>query len=165
MPKLETNVSTTALYKLRCTIGYRRRRARLAMSKRAARGAGFGDLVELTPELAETLVSVAGDIVLVIDHEGVIRQVAFSGSKSPVGSADDWVGQHWSQTVTSDTREKVELLLNEVATTGLSRARQVNHPSDSGSGRPLHLYRDPPWRARTGARGWARSRGCVRDSA
>lgn len=107
------------------------------MSKLTGLSTSLGELVELTPELAETLVSVAGDIALVIDPEGVIRQVAFSGSKSPVGRAEDWVGRHWSQTVTTDTREKVDLLLHEVAATGLSRARQVNHPSDSGADIPF----------------------------
>jgi transcriptional regulator PpsR len=89
------------------------------------------------PELADMLVSVASDIALVIGHGGVIERVALGGSEPVKAIADQWVGRHWSDTVTGDTRRKVEQLLAEVADGGVSRVRQVNHPSPPGLDIPI----------------------------
>lgn len=80
------------------------------------------------PELAKTFVSLASDIALVIGDDGVIQNVA-QGSAEPIApSAFDWVGRAWIDTVSGDTRPKIENLLREVAATGIARRREVNHP-------------------------------------
>jgi transcriptional regulator PpsR len=94
-------------------------------------------LSDLAPKVATTLASVIGDVALVIDQNGIIRNVAFGGTEPMTGKADEWVGQAWIDTVTTETRQKVEQLLREVATTGVSRLRQVNHPSESGADIPV----------------------------
>ncbi|RYF39272.1 MAG: transcriptional regulator PpsR [Comamonadaceae bacterium] len=84
------------------------------------------------PELAQTFVSLASDIALVMDDGGVIRNVA-QGSGEPLSqSAREWIGRSWADTVTAETRGKVELLLQEVTATGLARSREINHPLDQG---------------------------------
>jgi transcriptional regulator PpsR len=84
-------------------------------------------LAPLAPELAATIARVASDIALVIDDRGVIRMVAEGSTPlSPACSA--WVGQAWIDTVSADTRPKIELLLREVNETGFARRREVNHP-------------------------------------
>lgn len=85
----------------------------------------------LAPQLAATFVSVASDIALVIDADGVIRNVAVGGDPITPQAAD-WVGRPWVDTVTGSTRRKVEQLLQEVGSSGLSRRREVNHPSPGG---------------------------------
>jgi transcriptional regulator PpsR len=85
-------------------------------------------LSALAPELASTFVSVAADIALVMDAHGVIQHVAL-GSDPIVGSTGQWLGRSWVDTVTGETRRKVELLLSEVQTGGVTRRREVNHPS------------------------------------
>lgn len=94
-------------------------------------------LSALAPELAEMLVSVASDIALVIDEQGVIQRIALGGSEPVKTMADEWVGLHLADTVTIETRKKVEQLLADVAATGLSRSRQVNHPSPLGLDVPM----------------------------
>lgn len=94
-------------------------------------------LAELAPELAATLVSVASDIALVIDEEGVITSVAQTGEHPLTTTPGDWVGRRWSETVTGDTRQKIDEMLKEVAATGSSRARQVNHTSATGATVPV----------------------------
>lgn len=97
------------------------------------------DLAALSPwasELAQTFVSLDSDIALVIDADGVIRKVA-QGRGAPLSSALDWVGRAWVDTVTADTRGKIEKLLAEVTSTGLARRREVNHPSGSGEQVPV----------------------------
>jgi transcriptional regulator PpsR len=89
------------------------------------------DLAALSPwapELAKTFVSLASDIALVIDADGVIRNVA-QGSSDPIApGASQWVGRAWIDTVSGETRPKIENLLKEVAATGIARRREVNHP-------------------------------------
>lgn len=107
----------------------------------------LGALSSLAPELARTFVSVASDIALVIDAAGVIRSVA-TGS-APIAPAADWIGRHWAETVTGETRTKVEQLLSEAQTSGVTRRREVNHPNGSGSDIPvayaaIRLGRDGP---------------------
>ena len=105
------------------------------------RGAGdTGDLSALSPwanELAQTFVSLASDIALVVDAAGVIRNVAQRGGEPMAPGASSWVGQAWADTVTGDTRRKIDLLMQEVASTGLARRREVNHPSSGGNDIPV----------------------------
>lgn len=89
------------------------------------------------PELAAKLVSLAGDVALVLDSEGVIRNVAFGGTGPVLSTATQWVGQPWIDTVTSETRVKVTELLSEAAEEGVSRERQVNYSSPSGADIPI----------------------------
>lgn len=97
------------------------------------------DLSVLSPlasAVAATLARVASDIALVIDSDGVIRTVAEGGAALPsdVGS---WVGRRWVDTVTADTRRKIELLLDDIETSGVSKRREVNHPGRDGDDVPM----------------------------
>lgn len=98
------------------------------------------DLAALSPwarELAQTFVSLDSDIALVIDADGLVRNVA-QGHAVPLSAAvRDWIGRPWVDTVTADTRGKIERLLAEATSTGLARRREVNHPSSSGDHIPV----------------------------
>ena len=93
-------------------------------------------LSPLAPELAATIARVASDIAIVIDPDGVIRSVAESDGGF-AGPSAGWVGQRWVDTVTDDTRRKIELLLQEVQSNGVTRRREVNHPNPAGSDIPM----------------------------
>lgn len=103
------------------------------MSARSIVPANLGVLSEWAPELAHTFVSLSSDIALVLDDQGVIQNVVQGGSEPLAPTAHEWVGRPWVETVTGETRAKVELLLNEVGTTGLARKREINYPSHSGA--------------------------------
>lgn len=102
------------------------------MNPRSAPLPDLSGLSEWAPELAETFVSLASDIALVLDDDGVIRSVSQGGSAPLTDSAHAWVGRSWADTVTGETRGKIELLLKEVTSTGLARRREINHPLDKG---------------------------------
>lgn len=93
-------------------------------------------LSDLAPQLAQTFVSIASDIALVIDADGVIRHMAM-GADPIAGSGANWVGRPWAETVSGDTRRKIELLLAEAQSTGLTRRREVNHPTVGGQDVPV----------------------------
>ncbi|GAC1620642.1 MAG: transcriptional regulator PpsR [Nevskia sp.] len=107
------------------------------MSRQPADVADLSALSELAPALADMLVSVTSDIALVVDRSGVIERVSHGGSEPMKAIADEWVGRAWADTVTRETRKKVEDLLKDVAANGVSRARQVNHPSPFGVDVPI----------------------------
>ncbi len=93
-------------------------------------------LSDLAPELASTVVRVAGDIALVIGNDGVIRTVA-EGSVPLRGDESGWVGKAWTDTVTGTARQKVELLLQEAQHHGVSQRRELNHPAGAGQEIPV----------------------------
>lgn len=97
----------------------------------------LGALSAWAPELAKTFVSLASDIALVIDDDGVIRNVAQGGAEPIAPSAYQWVGRAWIDTVSGETRPKIENLLKEVTATGIARRREVNHPLSADNSIPV----------------------------
>ena len=106
------------------------------MKHRPAEAHDLSELSQLAPQLASTIASIASDIALVIDSSGVIRNVAV-GPSALTRSPDEWVGKPWTDTVTGETRKKIEQLLEEVGEGGVSRRREVNHPGASGPDIPV----------------------------
>ncbi len=102
------------------------------MNRRPVTAIDLAALSKLAPELAETFVTLASDIALVIDSRGVIDKVALGNGGSAAPGAGDWVGRPWADTVTGDTRAKVEELLREASTSGTSHRREINHLSPAG---------------------------------
>ena len=107
------------------------------MNRRAHEPADLSALSGCAAELAEVFVSLASDIALVIDDSGVITRVAQSAGTPMSPAAERWVGRHWADTVTGETRRKIELLLNDAVSSGLARRREVNHGSDGGGDIPV----------------------------
>ncbi len=89
------------------------------------------------PDLAKTFVSLVSDIALVIDREGVIRNVAQGDTEPIAPGAYQWVGRPWIDTVSGETRPKIEHLMKEVTTTGIARRREVNHLLGSDNSIPV----------------------------
>ncbi len=93
-------------------------------------------LSDYAPELAATFVRVAGDIALVLGADGLIQAVELGGD-ALTPSMQEWTGRFWVDTATLETRRKIEQLLKEAVSTGVSRRREVNHPSSSGVDLPI----------------------------
>ena len=94
-------------------------------------------LSEWAPELARTMVSLGGDIALVIDESGVVQRVDQRASTPLATDAHTWVGHLWSETVTRESKSKVERLMAEASTTCATRKREVNHPAGDGATVPV----------------------------
>jgi nitrogen-specific signal transduction histidine kinase len=89
-------------------------------------------LAAYAPHLAQAFASLACDIALVLDGQGRITAVAHNEARSLAGASAGWLGQSLADTVTLETRFKIEALLEEVARDGLARRREVNLPQDGG---------------------------------
>jgi transcriptional regulator PpsR len=93
----------------------------------------------LDAEAAAALVAAAADVALVVDADGVIRDVAFGSEEMSREGYAKWLGQPWAETVTAESRPKVEALLRDVASNVATKGRHVNHTSARGADIPV-LY-------------------------
>jgi transcriptional regulator PpsR len=98
-------------------------------------------LGELDARAVTRLVGAASDIALVLDDEGTIIEVMTQRDELGSRGAREWLGRPWVQTVTIESRQKVESLLRDAqaAADAAGRWRQVNHPGKNGDDLPL-LY-------------------------
>lgn len=96
----------------------------------------LGALAPLADQVAETMARVASDVALVIDGQGIVRRVAEGGRSLPA-SCGAWVGQRWVDTASADSRRKIELLLDELQSSGVTQRREVNHPGRDGDDMPM----------------------------
>jgi transcriptional regulator PpsR len=98
-------------------------------------------LTDLDSDMASRLITVASDVALVVSDAqvGVIRDVSFGSDELAVELSDKWVGKPWAETVTAESRAKVEALLRDSSGKGTPRWRMVNHRSSSGTDLPV-LY-------------------------
>ncbi len=88
-------------------------------------------LGNLDAEAAGTLIAAAADVTLIIDGKGIIRDFAFQNQElsTALDQGLNWLGQRWADTVTTESRPKIESLLSQSSTKAPTRWRQVNHPS------------------------------------
>jgi transcriptional regulator PpsR len=86
------------------------------------------------------LVTAAADIALVVDGDGVIRDLAIHNDEisADLEHGATWIGRAFSATVAHDSRPKVAALLREATRSG-ARWRHLNHLGAGGASIPV-LY-------------------------
>lgn len=92
-------------------------------------------LAAWAPELADTFVALSCDIALVIDADGRIVTLAQHDAQPIAPPA--WIGTAWADTVSADSRAKVEQILADVVASGQARRREINHPDAIGGAAPV----------------------------
>lgn len=97
-------------------------------------------LETVSPRLTADLLASSNDISLVVDDEGVIRDVGIDTGSSLYEAFNDLIGQDWLDTVTVESRVKIHDLLAVTAETAPSRWRQVNQLSGHRDSIPV-MYR------------------------
>ena len=111
-----------------------------ALSSAAALGR-FASPVEslgaIDPQVAGALIAGGSDVALVVDASGVILDVAFGSAELGKEAHRDWVGKRWVDTVTPESRVKIEELIRDTGPTTPSRWRQINYPSREGPDVPV----------------------------
>ena len=98
----------------------------------------LGDLGALS---AANLIAAATDVAVVVDGQGVVRDVAFNKDELSLelDARGRWMGSKLAEIVTPETRAKVKELLHDATVRKSSSWRQVNHPSPGGEDIPV-LY-------------------------
>jgi len=97
----------------------------------------------LDPEAAATLIAATTDVALVLDRQGVIRDLSFGSAEMSAEGYGSWIGQPWVDTVTVESRPKVEALLREAAANSATRLAPRESPIGEGCRRTGALFRHP----------------------
>lgn len=91
---------------------------------------------DLDPSAMAKVVASAADVALII-QDGIIKDIALGNADlSREGYDTAWRGKRWIETVTVESRPKIEALLKTVPS-AKPHWRQVNHPSARGQDVPI----------------------------
>lgn len=86
---------------------------------------------------AAELVTSATDVTLVLDAAGVIEDIAVGGENLQIEGSSAWIGRSWRDTVTMESRAKVDELLRDAVGSGPRRWRHVNYPASNSPDVPV----------------------------
>lgn len=79
------------------------------------------------------LATANSDIVVVLSQDGRVLDLAYRDRSLKDWEIDDWVGRYWNETVTVESRDKIDNLLQESSRASPTHVRQVNHAASKGS--------------------------------
>lgn len=103
-------------------------------------GAPERSIGALSAQAAGELLCIANDLTLVLDSEGLVRDLACSHDDLSREALADWLGRPWLETVTLESRPKVDLLLREAAQRDSApRWRHLNQLLPGGRELPLMM--------------------------
>ena len=85
-----------------------------------------GLLGPLDSDVAEKMAAAAGDVAMVIDRDGVIRDLALSSDTLAREGAHAWIDRPWLDIVTIESKPKVDALLRDAGKGGHMRWREIN---------------------------------------
>ena len=94
-------------------------------------------LTGVDPLSASKLIGATADIALVIDAKGIVRDMALGSDDLSQEGPEAWLGRAWVDTVTVESRIKIEEIMRDAASKTAPRWRQVNHPSPRGADLPI----------------------------
>ncbi len=86
----------------------------------------------LDPEAAAAVVAAGGDMALIIDRSGVIRDIAVSNGDLAREDFSRLRDQRWADAVSVECRGKIEEMLRDAANDAGPRWREINYPTANG---------------------------------
>jgi transcriptional regulator PpsR len=93
-------------------------------------------LAGLGASTVDRLIATAADLALVIDANGTIQDVSIGNEELKGMGIQAWLGKTWLETVTVESRPKIEALMRECVvptSAAMPKWRQVNHPMAQGA--------------------------------
>ena len=100
--------------------------AKAATASLSKGGFPRGLLGPLDSSVAEKVAAAGGDVAMVIDRDGIIRDLAVSSDELARDGAQAWLDRSWLDTVTIESRPKVDALLRDAASGANPRWREIN---------------------------------------
>jgi transcriptional regulator PpsR len=89
-------------------------------------------LGSLDPKVAMRVAAAGGDVAMIIDRSGFIRDMALSSTDMMNDGFETWLDQRWTDTVAADSRQKIEEMLRDAANDAGPRWREINHRTSGG---------------------------------
>lgn len=110
-------------------------------------------LPDMSGDAIADLITAAADVVLILDRDGIIQDMALGGEDMLESGCQDWLGKSWAETVTADSQSKINALLKTqgALTSDGVRWRQVNQVLADGVDLPV-AYSVAPIRSGDGSR-------------
>ncbi len=87
----------------------------------------------LDARIAAKVAAAGGDVAMIIDRSGFIRDMALNNSDMVQDGFESWLDRRWADTVMADSRPKIEELLRDAANDAGPRWREINHRTDDGA--------------------------------
>lgn len=91
----------------------------------------------LSAEEAGLFAALASDVVLLLDENGAITDLAYQDDDLSAWEPETWIGRKFSEIVTSECVEKIDALLAEAGKKSVTRQRQVNHAAPGRNDLPV----------------------------
>ena len=90
-----------------------------------------GSIGPLNAEDASRVIAAAADVALIVSPDGIVQDCAFRTSEleNAVEDAGSWAGRRWTDTVTVESRQKAEALLEGALKDADPHLRHLNHPA------------------------------------
>ena len=92
---------------------------------------------DLSPGDIATLIARSSDVAVVLDRAGIVRDLAISDTDLPSETFDGWIGRHFQDTVTSESRPKIARILSVSRDDPDPFMVQVNHPREGADDLPV----------------------------
>ena len=92
---------------------------------------------ELTKEKTASLIAESSDLSLILDKQGIIRDVAIGSEDDQLKSAKSLVGKRWADVVAVDSVKKVKQLLEVGDSSDRPRWREINLLIDGQDSLPI----------------------------
>lgn len=94
-------------------------------------------LGDMDAQIAAKVIAAAADIALIIDRQGIIRDVSFGESVHSASSYKSWLDRPWVETVTIESKAKVEQILREAFGKSIVRSREINQTAEGAPDLPV----------------------------
>ena len=94
-------------------------------------------LGHLDANVISNLITTTADVVLVMDDTGLIEDAAFANEELLNIGRAHWIGKPWGQTVTEESRTKVNALLRDMGSDKGTKWRHLNQSAENGTDLPL----------------------------
>jgi len=98
---------------------------------------------DLEAAAAANVIAAASDIAVIVDAEGIVRDLSLSVNDLAREQCEKWLGKPWRDTVSTDSKGKISELLSSAAKDAAPRWRQVNHPVAEGADLPVRYAAVP----------------------
>lgn len=96
-------------------------------------------LAGIDADAAALLIAAAADIAIILDKDGIVRDHAFQSEALAMEftANEHWLGKPWRDSVTVESRGKIDEMLHDVQSKSHRNGRQVNYPAASGNDIPV----------------------------
>ncbi len=83
-------------------------------------------------KIAANVIAAGGDVAMIIDRGGFIRDIAVNSRDMVNDGFEGWLDRRWADTAANDSRQKIEEMLRDAANDVGPRWREVNHTMAQG---------------------------------